>query len=339
MKWEEIANLKFLLLNAENLFLLFDQPIPPHYEQLDESNWQRLSTSIFDNKALLKCQQLAKVVRENNPDILLLCEVGGLESLKNFSKLFLGDEYSPVLVEGNSDRNIDVGFLIRKGLPFYFDLTTNRNRLLNFLYPHEKQSLQAGLTLKHTSHKFSRDCVELRLFKKSSEKPFLICMLTHLKSPLDPERIDPGGRERRRAELESVVEIYNELRQKHPSVPILLAGDFNGLAGKNLTEDEFKALHSLTDLVDVFDLAGIPNEERMTYFQIRNGGKNEGRQIDYAFVSPELCKNVKASTAKVYRYKDHFGMTLGAPTTMEAKLLLPSDHYPVFFELENLAVW
>lgn len=331
-----MLNLKISLLNAENLFLLFDQQLPLHFEKLTEAQWQKLSTSTYDNKPLQKVQHIAQTILEMNPDILQLVEVGGLESLKNFNHYFLNDQYSPILIEGNSDRNIDVGFLIRKSASFYFDLLTHKNRPLNFLYPHEIQSLKSDYPTQIQSHRFSRDCAELRLFNRDVNQPFLILLLTHLKSPLDPERIDPHGTERRRAEFKTCLEIYKELQNEFPDCPIIFSGDFNGQASLLQTDDEFRSIHTDTDLKDIFDLKQIPLENRSTFYQIKSGFRSEGRQIDYCFVSKHLQSPIHLARAEVFKYKDEFGTPLKKPETLEQKMRYPSDHLPILLELDHL---
>lgn len=337
MMWPEKISLKCALLNAENLFLLFDRPPTNELAKANETEWQRLSTSIFPNKPLDKVKQLSRTIFEINPDILMLCEVGGPESMVNFNNLFLNQLYSPIVIEGNSDRNIDVGFLIKKNQPFYYDLVSNKNRLINYLYPHERDS--DGKNIKVVSHKFSRDAVELRLFQKNRDNPFLVIILTHLKSPLDRDRIDPMGFERRQAELKTLTEIYREVIDLHKTCPVVVAGDFNGNASRQNTDPEFKFLYESTELQDVLELAGKPSEERATYYQVRMSGKVEGKQIDYCFLSPEAAKCLKPGSASVFRYKDEFGFPYDRPKTLDAKLGLPSDHYPLVFELENLRVF
>ncbi|WP_413293327.1 endonuclease/exonuclease/phosphatase family protein [Bdellovibrio sp. HCB185ZH] len=342
MTWTETTNLKFCLLNAENLFLLFDEPPTPEVLKYNERQWQGQSISIYENKSLKKCEDIAKSLIEINADIIMLCEVGGFESLKNFNHLFMNDAYSPCLIEGNSDRNIDVGFLIRKGLPFYFDLLSNKARLINYLYPHERQSLNSGYQVKGgkvtTSHKFSRDVVELRLFKQDKDKPFMIVLLTHLKSRLDPERIDPNGFERRQAELRTLLEIYRELEEKNPQIPIMVAGDFNGNAGILNTDEEFRDIYTSTGLKDVFEVANLSAEERATFYQVKSSARTEGRQIDFAFLSPLMQTLLKPGSAKAFRYRDEFGSERGIPQNMEAKMRIPSDHYPIVFEIENIVL-
>lgn len=347
MTWTETTNLKFCLLNAENLFLLFDGTPGKEVLDLKEAQWQRLSISIYENKSLKKTQDIAKALKEINADVIMLCEVGGFESLNNFNRLFMDEAYSPCLIEGNSERNIDVGFLIRKGLPFYFDLQSNKNRPINYLYPHERESLQQGYPVKSVkvsgkinngSHRFSRDVAELRLFTTDREKPFLIILLAHLKSRLDPERIDPNGFERRQAELRTLLEIYKELEIVHPGLPLMVAGDFNGNASLINTDEEFRDLYQMTNLKDVLEVSQLPQEARATFYQVRNGARAEGRQIDFAFLSPSMQSMVKNTSSYVHRYKDEFGMEHDVPRSMDAKLNLPSDHYPLVFEIENLKI-
>ena len=343
MTWTETTNLKLCLLNAENLFLLFDEPPTAETLKLNEAQWQKLSSSVYENKPLKKCQDLAKALLEINADIVMLCEVGGVESLKNFNQLFMNDLYSPCLIEGNSDRNIDVGFLIRKNMEFYFDLESNKHRSIEYLYPHERTSLDTGYPVKNgkvtSSHKFSRDAVELKLFKKDKDKPFLNLLLTHLKSRLDPERIDPNGFERRQAELKTLISIYREMQERHPQVPVIVAGDFNGNASLLNTDEEFRVIYTETVLKDILEVASVPADQRATYYQVRSNSRTEGRQIDFVFIPPALYPHLSARSPYVFRYRDEFGMHHGVPHNMEAKLRLPSDHYPIVFELENIPLF
>jgi len=325
-------NLKMSLLNAENLFLLFDSPPTKDHLKMDEAQWQKLSSSIYENKSLEKLNALAKSFQDINADIIMLCEVGGPESLKNFNEFFLDSKYSVALMEGNSDRNIDVGFLVRKDLPFYFDLSSNKNRSINFVYPHERGQNPPP------THKFSRDVAELKCFTKNADQPFLIFLLTHLKSRRDPEKKDPNGFERRKAELRTLIEIEQETEKKYPEIPLIMAGDFNGNAGFNNPDEEFKIIYSNTSLKDVLELQQVPAPERATYYQVKTLGKTDGRQIDFCFLNPTATQFLKAGSCSVYRYKDEYGFKIDIPQNLEAKLQLPSDHYPLVFELEGLSL-
>ncbi len=326
-----MSKLKFCQINAENLFLLFDKPLPPNYQKLEKRQWEKLSTSIYENKALPKALELARSLHDIDADIVMLNEVGGVESLKNFNHYFLDQKYSPILIEGNSDRSIDVGFLIKKNLPFYFDLFSHKNKELELSYKRDLND-----PTKKVAYKFSRDCAELRLFKKDVQSPFMIILLTHLKSPLDPERLDPGGFYRRTAELKACVDIYLDLKKQYPDTDIILAGDFNGHAGRQSTDIEFQYLYEKTDLEDVLEIAKMTQDLRYTYIQIKSGFRSEGRQIDYCFLSSSLHSKLIPTSVAIYPYKDEFGSPLKRPETLEQKILLPSDHYPLVFALENL---
>lgn len=220
--------LRIAQFNLENFFVYIDHPLDMSLEKISEGEWQKHSISIFDNKSLQHLRDIAKCMRDINADIYLLCEVGGVESINNFAKYFLNDEYRAFSIEGNSDRGIDLAYLVRKSLGFKFDLITHKNRALDFLYPHERQSILSGhLNSKH-SLRFSRDVLELRVFNAqiggSIERPCLILLNVHLKSQLDKENIDPQGKDRRKAELEKLVEIYLEISQEfNNQVPVLIA--------------------------------------------------------------------------------------------------------------------
>lgn len=327
----EPIDLKCLFLNAENLFLFFDQELPANYKDLNQTDWKKLSSSVIPNKPIRKVLELANVLSELDPDIVLLAEIGGEESLNNWNKYFLDSNYYVALIEGNSDRSIDVGYLIHKRCQFHFSIETNKNRVLNFLYPHERNLVNS----ENLTHKFSRDVAELHLFLNKKEKPFFIFLLTHLKSPLDPGGIDPNGCRRREAEFKTLLEIYKkyELAQ----VPIAVAGDFNGNAARNATEREFTEIYNKTQLEDIFEIAQLSPEDRSTYYMVRNSGKTENRQIDYCFLSPLASQYFNTKTSKVYRYKNELGLC-AAPKTQAEKELLPSDHYPIVFEFKGLKI-
>lgn len=323
----QALTLQFCVFNAENLFLLSDTPLSREHTQLKELDWQALSTSIHANKPLSKLFDLQQLILKRNPDILLLCEVGGLESLQNFNRLFLKSQYHVALIEGNSDRNIDLGFLIRKSLPIYFDLHSNKSRPISYVSISEPTKPQF----------FSRDVAELHLFHKVKEAPFLILLLTHLKSRLDPERIDPGGSDRRGAELLSLLGIYHEIHDDKflGKVPMIVAGDFNGEAGPAKPDPEFSLLYQNTELEDICALSGLSEVDRATFYQVGRS-RTLGRQLDYAFLSPKAKSTLQKDSVFVHRYTLPNGLPMDPPRSMAQKMTLPSDHYPLFFTLKDL---
>jgi exonuclease III len=317
---------KVVQLNAENLFLYLDSSTTQDWKNLSEKDWQRLSHATVANKPLSKTLWLAESLLDMDADIVCINEVGGLESLNNFNQLFLQDRYTVHLIEGNSDRGIDIGYLVKKGLPLACELHTHKDRPLHFLYPHERPPEGESAALK--SHYFSRDCAELRVFtQEQRNRPALILLLVHLKSKLDPENIDPQGKERRRAEFNTLMRIYRQLRTEF-QVPVIIAGDFNGSARREARSDEFSELNN-TDLESVLDLAGLSDEKAATQVQFSRGGGLQCLQIDYMFVSPELKEQLFTEAVEVYRYRSDLKVALPLPQSLEQRTYLPSDHYPV----------
>lgn len=327
-------SLRFMQLNAENLFLYMDRYRDQDLSNLSEVEWQKLSTANTSNKSLAKTWALAAAITENNPDILMLNEVGGEESLKNFNQYFLNDSYETQIIEGNSNRGIDLAYLVRKDPKVQYLLLSHKNRPINFLYGHEKGKVaETG----KNSHYFSRDVLELRVFRKGEGSPRLICLLVHLKSKLDQDGWDPQGRGRREAELKTLIQIYNEVQKEvDHQVPTIIGGDFNGIAHRDLCEPEFASIYSDSDVKEIFDLkGGLTEEERTTQFQFMRDGSCRLLHLDYIFLSPHLHNSLCKEESFVYRYKGDLGTTLPLPTNLEQRMALPSDHYPVVATLDN----
>ncbi len=330
MSVRDSKTLRLVQFNVENLFLFLDLHNGQDLKKVTEAEWQKLSSSTAQNKQLRKTHALAAVIKDIDPDILMLNEVGGVESLENFNKHFLNSNFRVQLKEGNSNRGIDVGYLIKKELPFRELLLTHRNRPLHFLYPHESQTAAGG-----KSHYFSRDVSELRLFDPGQNTPGVVILLTHLKSKLDADGVDPEGKKRRAAELASLVGLYNELREElGKNVPIVVAGDLNGVASPHGTEPEFAPLYEKTDLTDVLELSAVDVAKRCSQVQITPSGKQNLVQIDYIFVSSELRERVIKENTFVYYYKNELGHVSPLPRNLEERSHLPSDHYPVVTEIK-----
>jgi endonuclease/exonuclease/phosphatase family metal-dependent hydrolase len=317
------TKLKLMQLNAENLFIFLDEVAPERWRELKESDWQALSKASVPNKSLRKALALSESILDVMPHVVALNEVGGLESLTNFNRLFLNDLYSEYLIEGNSDRGIDVGYLVLKSWNKNFDLISHKDREINFLYPHERILLP-----KFRSHRFSRDCAELRVKGQNGETE-LILFLVHLKSKLDPEGIDPFGDLRRAAEVQSLVEIYHESKLKFPKAHHILLGDFNGTARLDEREPAFDIIYEQTDFRNALELADLDKELSTTQVQFSRSSGRALLQFDYIFLDKDLHEQLVKDETYVYRYKNEMGIHSQLPTNFDQKLLMPSDHYPV----------
>jgi endonuclease/exonuclease/phosphatase family metal-dependent hydrolase len=307
--------LKVMVLNAQDLFLFMDKWDGTHVNDLTEIKWNLMSSSLINNKSKEKCLSLARTILDAEADIVMVTEVGGPESLSNFSKYLLNDAFEAFSLPSNSDRGIDLGYLVRRSLPLKPSLKSH----VDYILP-------------EPARRFSRDV--LRMDLKEGEETKLIFLLVHIKSKLDLRRKDFEGRSQRVMEVAGLIEIYQSL--KTLNVPILIGGDFNGHAGEKDTEEEFRQIYEKTDLKDIAYLAGVPDEERFSYIYFNRGGNRFVQQIDYLFISDQYAPLLDPAGCLFPRYKTPEGLALPIPKRMEQKNILPSDHYPF---LATLNLW
>lgn len=302
-----------MVLNAQDLFIFMDKHSDGDVLGLTEIKWQLMSSSLISNKSKEKCLMLGKTILDTDADIVMVTEVGGPESLHNFAKFVLQDKYHSMSLPSNSDRGIDLGYLVKKDLKVELDLKTYIDYELPF-----------------PAKRFSRDVLQLDIKENGTLK--MILLLVHIKSKLDMKRADFEGRSRRTLEVKGLVEIYQKLEKLN--VPILIGGDFNGHAGEIDTEEEFKPIYAHTDLKDIAYLAQIPEEERFSYIYFTRGGNRFVQQIDYLFISEKYAHLIEKAECGFPRYTNLSGSPLPIPKRMEQKSTLPSDHYPFLATLK-----
>ena len=302
---------KIMVLNAQDLFIFLDKYQGSDPNELTEIKWQLSSSSLFNNKGKDKCELLAMSILEARADVVMMTEVGGMESLKNFTSIFLGELYTPMTLPSNSDRGIDLGFLVKKDTALSYELIT-----------HVKHKLPAPY------YRFSRDVLGLKLFENGVLKS--IFLNVHIKSKLSLGNSDFQGRGRRIAEINGLIDIYQKLSKEN--VPVFIGGDFNGHAGPDAAEEEFRAIHE-TDLLDISTFAEIPANERFSYIYFNKGGQRFEQVIDYLFVSKKYQDLIKKEECYFPRYKNKEGSLIPIPTRYEHKNFLPSDHYPFLVTL------
>lgn len=292
-----------MLFNLENFFI--DGNIPFNSMKKPES----------------KIESIAKIFKENDPDFALLTEVGGIESLQTFSNKYLNSSYECFLLPGNSDRGIEIGYLVKKSLPYTYLHQSHREREINYQFQ--------GKTLYST---FSRDISELKVFENNQLK--IIFLLVHLKSKWDREGNDPGGSLKREAEVRSMVNLYRDYQKLNSETPIIVAGDMNGIASRSNFEPEFRHIYDSTDLLDVLENLEITNDDRYTYFQFNREGERFGHQLDYIFLPEKLHPLINKENSGVYRYNLGLTKAFIPPQTIFERASLPSDHYPIILDLK-----
>lgn len=311
--------LKLCLFNVENFFLLNSQG-DAFRKPEDKVAW------------------IARTLKEINADVTMLCEVGGLESLDLFNSKYCQSEYKCALKKGNSNRGIEMGYLIKKDFPFEFEHIGHAEDSIEFNYAHEVEENNKLMLddLKIPPHRFSRDISELRI--KKDGQVVLILLLVHLKSKWDRDGFDFNGKERRKAELKALVRTYNRLRAEFEfKVPVIVSGDMNGNAQRGHQEPEFDDLYSLTDLDDVLEVIGEPQERRLSFFYFGRENTRESFQLDYIFLPKELQSLVKKEESGIYLFRDPNGIPLPYPQESYQRYALPSDHYPVVATLKFLS--
>ena len=310
--------MKLCLFNVENFFL-FGTPNGDGFKKpVDKIEW------------------IARTIKEINADITMMCEVGGLESLDLFNTKYLNSEYETKLLKGNSNRGIEMGYLIKKDFQFQTLHLGHADESIEFNYDFEiMENKKLPANEHHRAHKFSRDISELRILKE--DKVQMILLLVHLKSKWDRDGVDFNGKERRKAELKALVKTYNRLRAEFNfQVPIVVSGDLNGIAQKGLHEPEFDDLYSYTDLEDVLEVIQEPYERRLTFFYFGKENIREACQLDYILLPPELHSLIKKEDSGIYLFRDSHDVALSYPKENYQRYALPSDHYPIVASFDFL---
>ncbi len=293
--------MKFLLYNLENFFLTRD---PYSRVQIKPKN---------------KVLEIKKIIDDISPDILMLTELGGPDSLKIFNETYLENQYQDYVVAGNSERGIELGFLVKK------------NNQYNFFHQgHKKLEFKYYLNGQMLNSKFSRDISELRILEHENVR--CIILLVHLKSKWDREGNDPGGSLKRSAEVNALIEYYLQLEEQFSEIPIFLAGDFNGDANQNSNEFEFKSIYQKTKLKSIQEMLPHPPLNKLTYFSSLSP-TIYAHELDYIFVIPDKIKIDKEFSGVYPRTEGHD--RIEALTHRFGQLEnWPSDHLPLILSFD-----
>lgn len=280
--------------------------------ETSEADWKAAAVAQMRRrqKPIWQLWGLAKAIQDIDADILMLVEVGGEESLQLFNHHFLNDRYIPHFLAGNARRGIDLGYLVRRGLPFRAEAKSNRDL-----------EVEVSTWTGKVTSRFSRDVAELRLAQEGSLR--LILLLTHLKSKITSDG-DFQGKDVRTAEAMALAHLYSRRREEFPSVPIIVGGDFNAELGSL----ELEPLN-WTDLTDLHDLLGTLPDDRVSLVHFDFAGRAHFNVLDYLLLSPQLKQRVVPQCSGVYRYKGFYDLPEALPTTRKERFQMPSDHYPV----------
>ncbi len=291
--------MKFLLWNLENFFLL-------------------AHTKAAYNQALKpgkKVEQIIALLDELDADVILLCEVGGRDSLELLTQR-LKHEYEYFYTEGNSDRGIGIGYLVKIGFA-----------RVQFHTHHDLPLPPITLEDRKNPRHFSRDAAELWLCDPSGT-PQLIVWGVHLKSAQDRHGNDLRGVRQRSAEVRGLVALVKKRQQEFPHVQQWLGGDFNGIAYGPRREPEFEHLAAqLPNHHDLLERLDTPPQQRWTFAMSLH--EPLPAQLDYLFL-PDQTPTPDDEHSGIVYFWHRMGLHAGPAQTSAQRELWPSDHLPLF---------
>jgi endonuclease/exonuclease/phosphatase family metal-dependent hydrolase len=225
--------------------------------------WFELKTKPVEASAT---ENTARVIRELKADVMCVVEAEDRVALKLFNEAAIpkvgGQAFEHVmLIDGNDDRGIDVGILVRA--PYE----------IRQIASHVDDRDDTGLI-------FSRDCAEYLVTGENGGQ--VLVLINHLKSKGYGSQASSDAKRKRQADR--IREIYDR-RRAEGYQHIAIAGDFND------TPDSPALANLLTGgLVDI-----------MAHPKFQQGGRpgtwgngTKSGKFDYIIMSPELSAKVAA---------------------------------------------
>jgi endonuclease/exonuclease/phosphatase family metal-dependent hydrolase len=214
--------------NAENFSLLLDRPYTrQELEALDDEAYRAMNASIFNpNKERHKIAEIGRIIVDADFDVVGLCEVGGMETLSAFNRLYLGERYDTYLHEENSKRGIFVGALVKRGR-----------------FPWVRATNMPGA--------FARNLLKLSL---GLEEGGMEVFVVHLKSQFGADH----GIEHRMKEIARLCTLVRPRK-------CVVMGDFNGIAIRGEAQFEYEPFLALP-FRDVLEAVGVPVDQRRTHY-------------------------------------------------------------------------
>jgi endonuclease/exonuclease/phosphatase family metal-dependent hydrolase len=228
---------------------------------------EKTALQIFDEG---QRKNTARVILENDPEVICLQEVENLATLKQFNSNYLKRKYPyAMLIDGNDPRQIDVGILSK--------LEIGRVRTHQF-DKDEKGEI------------FSRDCLEADILLDKKGNNSLTLFVNHLKSRLGGEAETAEKRKRQATRIAGIIHERFGSNVKNANFAVL--GDFND------TPDA-ECLKPILDGSMVENVvARLPKNEQWTHYW---EAKHEINQFDYILLSRALSKKNPKTLPKIER--------------------------------------
>lgn len=299
--------IKIGTFNAKNLFLrykfLATKKVNPA-KFIKEGGRQNLLGFEFLDEVRRKNK--ARVILENDPDVICLQEVENPMALIEFNSKYLGKKYPyAMLTDGNDDRQIGIGILSKLKI--------------GCVKTHQFDKDKKGMI-------FSRDCLEADILLDKEGKKSLTLFVNHLKSKFGGEEETSMKRER---QATRIAEIIQERFDNLENADFIVLGDFNDTPDAD-------CLKPLLDKPWVDNVvARLPKNEQWTHYW---EAKHETNQFDYILLSRALSKK----NAKVLPGIDRRGLADYAKAYKGPRLpdvgpkgTEASDHCAVFIKIST----
>lgn len=227
----------------------------------DWIGWIDLKTEAVNE---VSTQNTARIIRDLAPDVLAVVEAENRPSLVRFSEDVLptvgGTSFDNImLVDGNDERGIDVGIMLRNGFT------------IDFMRSHVDDADATGTI-------FSRDCAEYAITTPAGNRVFVL--VNHFKSKGYGNAATSNAKRRRQAQR--VKDIYDALVAAG-EVNIAVVGDFNDTPPTN-ANSPLTPLLSQTNLQDITAHPLFVSDGRAGTYA--NG--TASNKIDYVLLSPAL---------------------------------------------------
>lgn len=253
-------------------------------------------------------QMTARVIKDVNADIVGLVEADNRVSLIRFNEQLLKPIDAAyggmMLIDGNDERGIDVGLLMKPGIK------------IEWIVSHVDDE-ENGLAV------FSRDCAEY-LVRLNATSTILV-MVNHFKSKGYGSQETSNAK--RELQADRVKKIY-DLRRAQGIEHIAILGDFNDLPDSKPLQP---LLGNGSDLKDIFEHPQFQGDGRPGTF----GNGTKSSKIDYLLLSPEAFNRV---TAGGINRKGVWGGTNGTLFPHYDEMTKPahaaSDHAAVWADLD-----
>jgi endonuclease/exonuclease/phosphatase family metal-dependent hydrolase len=297
--------IKIGTFNAENLFLRYKFL----GKEVDQSKYikdgwriEKMGLQIFDEG---QRKNTARVILENDPDVICLQEVENLATLKQFNSNYLNRKYPyAMLIDANDPRQIDVGILSKLEI--------------GGVRTHQFDKDEKGAI-------FSRDCLEADIFVDKKGNKSLTLFVNHLKSRLGGEAETAEKRKRQATRIAEIIHERFGSNVKNANFAVL--GDFNDTPDAECLKPILDG--SLVENV----VARLPENEQWTHYW---EAKHEINQFDYILLSRALSKKNPNVLPKIERRGlADYAKAYKGPRFPGAGKKEASDHCAVFMEINT----